>query len=62
MREKYNSDAFDFIPESFVLPDQWESFFEAFVRQGKKIKKIKKNEGERVLRYNYWICKPCSSS
>jgi hypothetical protein len=40
MKEKYQTDDFDFIPESFVLPDMWESFFDAFVRQRKKILKI----------------------
>ena len=69
MQEKHYVEYFNFIPQSFVLPEEWESFMDAFNKQEIVLKNQylmsngqSSTDGNRPLRYNYWICKPCSSS
>jgi tubulin polyglutamylase TTLL5 len=69
MQEKHLMEYFNFIPQSFVLPDQFDSFVEAFKKQEVVLKNQylmsngqSSTDGNRPLRYNYWIVKPASSS
>jgi tubulin polyglutamylase TTLL5 len=69
MQEKYTKQYFDFIPETFVLPDQWSMFCDYFDQQDNRVKNqvIMSNgeiqtSGYRPLLHNLWICKPSASS
>jgi len=69
MQERFSKQYFDFIPETFVLPEQWNSFCKYFNQQEDVIKnQVLMSNGQvqstglRPLRFNYWICKPTSSS
>lgn len=50
MQEKFGHEAFNIIPDSYVLPDEWVDF------------NVHYNELKKDAPYkNLWICKPSSS-
>ena len=46
MQEKYGKEEFDFIPDTFVLPDEYRDFYDHFIHRKRK----------------HWIIKPSNSS
>lgn len=59
MMALHSSKQFGFVPKTFVLPDQWDDFQEAFLMEEEKTKMVNYSG---IRRYNYWICKPAGSS
>eukprot|EP00347_Sterkiella_histriomuscorum_P013399 403364853 len=70
MQNKYSRTYFNFIPETFILPDQFQEFQESFELQEARIRSVYQStqgQGEgslnqKPIRKNYWIVKPPSSS
>ena len=69
MQDKYSKQNFDFVPETFVLPEQWGQFVDYFDNQDSKVRNQilmsngqVQSSGHRPLRHNIWIVKPSASS
>ena len=69
MQDRYTRQFFNFIPETFIIPDQWDDFGAYFNSEDMRIKNqvIMSNgevqmSGYRPLLHNMWICKPMASS
>ena len=64
MQVKYSKTYFNFIPETYVLPDQIEEFEETFLHYEEK---RRGNFGaptdiQKAIKSNMWIVKPVASS
>jgi tubulin polyglutamylase TTLL5 len=51
MQMKYGKNHFDFLPETYILPDEFSEFYKAFMLKQKE-----------TSDKNTWIVKPASSS
>lgn len=58
MKELHKSESFDFLPETFVLPDQYGDFVQRFNQYKKKIQ----TDSTFTQKKNLWIVKPSNMS
>lgn len=68
MQHKYLKQYFNFIPETYVLPDQFEEFEAAFHHYASSCNRMMAHSGtpflniQKPIRKNMWIVKPIASS
>ena len=64
MQKRYSKTYFNFIPETFILPDEYERFEEQFNYIQEKVRRNGGAHGnvQKVNKSNMWIVKPTASS
>jgi hypothetical protein len=61
MQEKYGKEAFDIIPDTYNLPDEFADFYSHFHQLRQKMDQMKSSSDKQVENFNQWIIKPQNS-